>query len=108
MHNTAIDAPPPPNASASLSRSRNNTRLGNAVSASWCAKRSICATARRRSVMSSWVETQPPSGIGSWWIAIVRPSASTVAVSEALSDTAIAARHARYCAEFMSEKLPAA
>ena len=59
------------------SRSRNSTRLGRSVSASWRAICAICCSARRRSVMSSWVATQPPSAIGWLSMAMVRPSGSS-------------------------------
>ncbi len=37
---------------------------------------SVCSSARRRSVMSSWVATQPPSPIGRLVMAMKRPSSS--------------------------------
>ena len=66
--------------SVSASRSWNSTRFGRSVSASWCAMCAMIFSARRRSVMSSWVATQPPSGIGELTIAMVRPFGSSMLV----------------------------
>ena len=44
--------------------SRNSTRLGRSVSASWRAMCAILASIWRRSVTSSCVATQPPSRMG--------------------------------------------
>ncbi len=44
---------------------------------------SRAASVRSRSVTSSWVPTQPPPGIGSVWMAMVRPSASSTSASDA-------------------------
>jgi hypothetical protein len=45
-------------------RSRSSTRFGRSVSASCRAMWAIFISARRRSVMSSWVATQPPPAMG--------------------------------------------
>ena len=63
--------------SASARRSRSSTRLGRSVSASCRAMCAICISDRRRSVMSSWVATQPPPAIGTFTTAMVRPSSSS-------------------------------
>ncbi|MNT64377.1 hypothetical protein D3C72_2022700 [compost metagenome] len=47
-------------------------RLGRSVKASWRARCWMRASAWRCSVISSWVETQPPSFIGWCCIRIVR------------------------------------
>ena len=61
-------------ASASLRHSRSSMRFGSSVSASWRAIWAIFISARRRSVMSSWVATHPPPAIGWLTTSMVRPS----------------------------------
>ena len=53
-------------------------QIGQGICRAMCA---ICASARCRSVMSSWVASHPPSAMGLLMIDMTRPSASCVVVT---------------------------
>ena len=102
-----ISSPLDARSSACSSRSFSSTRLARSVSASWCAMCSILISDRRCSVMSSWVATQPRSGIGRWRILKVRPLRSSTMLSVASADTATLVRQCRYSSRDIAGKLPA-